>query len=79
MRDHECLIRAFGGCVCPPGECAEKPATPAPVILISARTQMAVCLTIGVIAGIAAFATAARMEPNFKTQDLIAQENVRHG
>jgi ABC-type uncharacterized transport system permease subunit len=40
---------------------------------------MAVCLFVGVIAGIAAFATAARMEPNLKINDLIAQENISHG
>jgi hypothetical protein len=40
---------------------------------------MAVCLFVGVIAGIAAFATAARMEPNFKSQDLIAQELTTNG
>jgi hypothetical protein len=26
----DCLIKAFSGCACPPGECAQKPLTPAP-------------------------------------------------
>lgn len=39
---------------------------------------MAVCLFVGVIAGLAAFATAARMEPNLKLNDLDQQESIRH-
>ena len=68
----DCIIKAFGGCACPPGECAEKPATIAPVILISARTQMAVCLFVGVIM---TFLAAALMEPDFKQMDLRNQES----
>jgi hypothetical protein len=75
-----CGFRQARECLCPSDTCLAQPAAQAPpVILISARTQLAVCLFVGVIAGLAAFATAARMEPNFKSQDLIAQENVRHG
>lgn len=71
----DCIIKAFGGCACKPGECAEKPATVPPVILISARTQMAVCLFVGVIA---AFLAAAVMETKLRTSDLINQEVTRH-
>ncbi|WEA60933.1 hypothetical protein PO860_03395 [Rhizobium sp. BJ04] len=35
----DCLIKAFAGCACPPGECLEKPLTPAPVTFVSWRTQ----------------------------------------
>ncbi|OWV62540.1 hypothetical protein ATY75_11995 [Rhizobium sp. N122] len=73
----DCIIKAFGGCACPTGECAEKPLTPPPVVFISWRTQLAVCLFIGAIGGILAFTVMARMETHFKTRDLIAQETRR--
>ena len=78
MTDHLCIVKQYG-CSCAPGECSvEKPITPAPLILISLKTQAIVCLFVAVVAGIAAFATAARMEPNMKLNDLLAQES-RHG
>lgn len=73
----DCIIKAFGGCRCVDGECAEKPITPAPVVLPSWRTQAATFLFVCVSAGIIAFTVMARMEPDFKTRDLIAQENHR--
>ncbi|ASR12105.1 hypothetical protein CHY08_34175 (plasmid) [Rhizobium leguminosarum bv. viciae] len=67
----ECIIRAFGGCACKDGECAERPVTPAPLIFISWRTQAATCLFIGALA---AFLSAAVMEPTLKFTDLVNQE-----
>ncbi|MGR9294430.1 hypothetical protein ACU8L5_03830 [Rhizobium leguminosarum] len=69
----DCLIKAFSGCTCPPGECAEKPVTPAPVTFISWWTQAITCLTFGFLAAIV---TAAWMETQFKNQDLSHQEQV---
>lgn len=43
-----CIIKAFGGCACPPGECAEKPATPAPVISFSWRDHLA-AIVFGIV------------------------------
>ncbi|MGR8959950.1 hypothetical protein [Rhizobium leguminosarum] len=69
----DCLIKAFSGCTCPPGECAEKPVTPAPVTFVSWWTQAITCLTFGFLAAIV---TAAWMETQFKNQDLSHQEQV---
>lgn len=69
----DCLIKAFSGCTCPPGECAEKPVTPAPVTFVSWRSQAITCLTFGFLAAIV---TAAWMETQFKNQDLSHQEQV---
>jgi hypothetical protein len=73
MRDHDCIIKAFGGCICKDGECAELPVTPAPVVLISLKTQAIVCLFLGFVAMVG---SAAWMETKMKVQDQIAQENV---
>ncbi|MDR9781632.1 hypothetical protein [Rhizobium redzepovicii] len=67
----DCIIKAFGGCSCPAGECAEKPLTPAPVILPSLRTQAITCLTIGFIAAIV---SAAVMEERVRKHDIDCQE-----
>ncbi|WP_411196955.1 hypothetical protein [Rhizobium sp.] len=69
----DCLIKAFAGCACPPGECVEKPLTPAPVTFVSWRTQAIACLTFGFLVAIV---TAAWMETQFKNQDLSYQERV---
>ncbi|MBC2802689.1 hypothetical protein [Rhizobium ruizarguesonis] len=69
----DCLIKVFSGCACPPGECAEKPTTPAPVTFVSWRTQAIACLAFGFLATIV---TAAWMETQFKTRDLRNQEQV---
>ena len=69
----DCLIKAFSGCTCPPGECAKKPVTPAPVTFISWRIQAITCLTFGFLAAII---TAAWMETEFQNQDLSHQEQV---
>lgn len=70
-----CDLRTLNECACPADTCFAQPATPAPVILISARTQMAVCLFVGVIA---AFLAAAVMEQQLRTSDLINQEAYAH-
>lgn len=70
-----CGFRQARECLCPASTCEQRPATPAPVILISARTQMAVCLFVGVIA---AFLAAALMEQKLRTSDLINQEAYAH-
>lgn len=69
----DCIIKAFGGCACPNGECAEKTVTPAPVILISLRTQAITCLFLGAVM---TFVSAAVMEGKMEHQDQINQENV---
>ncbi|MGO8040832.1 hypothetical protein [Rhizobium leguminosarum] len=69
----DCLIKAFTGCACPLGECAEKPVTPAPVTFVSWRTQAIACLTFGFLAAII---SAAWMETQFKTRDLRYQKHV---
>ncbi|MBB2842610.1 UNVERIFIED_ORG: prevent-host-death family protein [Rhizobium etli] len=43
----DCIIKAFSGCPCPPGQCGEKPATPAPVTFVSWRIQALTCITFG--------------------------------
>jgi hypothetical protein len=68
-----CQFRTERECLCPADTCEQRTATPAPVILISIRTQMAVCLFVGVIA---AFLAAALMEPGLKRADLRNQEVV---
>lgn len=64
-------------CGCSSDHCAVQPPKPqeAP-IRFSVRDQLMVCAFIGVIAGIAAFAVAARAEPYLKNQHLANQENV---
>ncbi|NNH60359.1 hypothetical protein HLI01_26895 [Rhizobium laguerreae] len=69
----DCLIRAFSGCACPSGKCAEKPTTPTPVTFVSWRTQAIACLTFGFLAAII---SAVWMETQFKTRDLRNQEQV---
>ena len=69
----DCIVKAFSGCACPLGECAQKPLTPAPVTFISWRKQAITCLTLGFLAAIV---SAARMETQFKNQDRAYQEQV---
>jgi hypothetical protein len=73
-----CDFKTLHECSCKDGECAETRVTPAPVVLISLKTQALTCIAIGIVTGISVFAAAYRAEPYFKTQDLIAQES-RHG
>lgn len=68
----DCIIKAFGGCACPDGECAERPVTVAPVILPSWRTQMAVCLFLGAVT---TFVSAAVMEMHYRNADRVQQES----
>ncbi|MDR9807939.1 hypothetical protein [Rhizobium hidalgonense] len=67
----DCIVKAFSGCACPAGECAEKPLTSPPVTFISWRKQAITCLAFGFLAAIV---TAAWMETQFKTQNLADQE-----
>ncbi|NKL67582.1 hypothetical protein [Rhizobium leguminosarum] len=69
----DCLIKAFSGCACPPGECVEKSTTPAPVTFVSWRTQAIACLAFGFLAAIV---SAGWMETQLKTRDLRNQEQV---
>lgn len=74
-----CDMRSLNECDCEPTRCAVQPqTTPAPVPRFTVRDQLMVCAFIGVIAGIATFAVAARSEPYLKTQDQIAQEVTHH-
>ncbi len=74
-----CGFREARECACKPTRCAVQPQpTPAPVPRFTVRDQLMVCAFIGVVAGIAAFAVAARAEPYLKTQDRIAQEVNAH-
>jgi hypothetical protein len=68
-----CQFRSERECGCPAEACAVQPATPAPVVIISLKTQAIVCLFIGFVAMIG---SAAWMETKLKVQDQIAQENV---
>jgi hypothetical protein len=67
----DCIIKAFGGCACKYGECAETRVTPAPVVLIPLKTQAIVCLFLGFVMTIG---SAAWMETQVKKSDLINQE-----
>ncbi|TBY60182.1 hypothetical protein E0H46_31945 [Rhizobium leguminosarum bv. viciae] len=71
----DCIIKAFGGCSCKEGECAVQPATAAPVVLISLKTQAVVCLFLGFVAMIG---SAAWMESQYRTDDRTNQEVTRH-
>lgn len=75
MSDIFCHLRDHMECGCPPHLCAAAPVedlTYRPTV----RDMLAVALFIPVIAGIASFAVAYRMEQEIKRADLIAQENV---
>jgi hypothetical protein len=50
----DCIIRAFGGCACKDGECAERIVTPAPVITFSWKDHLAAIVFGLVMAGLAA-------------------------
>jgi len=79
MSSSDCIVKQYG-CSCPPDTCsAQSAATTAPVISFSWRDHLVLCLTAGFIAGIVAFAIAARAEPYFKRQALEQQESTRHG
>ncbi|MBB4508062.1 hypothetical protein [Rhizobium leguminosarum] len=69
----DCLIKAFSGCACPPGDCTKKLVTPASVTFVSWRTQAIACIAFGFLAAII---SAAWMETQFKTRDLRNQEHV---
>ncbi|OWO92537.1 hypothetical protein B5E41_22540 [Rhizobium esperanzae] len=69
----DCVIKAFSGCACPPGQCGEKPIIPAPVTFVSWRIQAITCLVFGFIAAIV---TAAWIEPQLKHRDRDNQEHV---
>ena len=48
----DCIIKAFGGCACAEGECAEKPVTPAPVVSFTYRDQLAAiafCIVVALL------------------------------
>jgi hypothetical protein len=71
----DCIIKAFGGCACQDGECAEKPATIAPVIIPSLRTQAITCLFLGAVM---TFVSAAVMEMHYRDADRVQQEVTRN-
>ncbi|MBX4892102.1 hypothetical protein [Rhizobium bangladeshense] len=58
----DCVIKAFSGCACPSGQCAEKPFTPAPVTFISWRLQAITCIAFGFLAAILSAAWMERLE-----------------
>ena len=70
----DCIIRAFGGCACPAGECAEKPVTPAPLIMFSVRTQIVVCLFIGVMVGFGFYIAGSMADEHYRKAQLDCQE-----
>ncbi|ARO22975.1 hypothetical protein CO659_21290 [Rhizobium sp. S9] len=69
----DCVIKAFSGCACPPGQCGEKPIIPAPVTFVSWRIQALTCIALGLLA---ALVSAAWMEPQLKRRGLDHQERV---
>jgi hypothetical protein len=66
-----CDFRTERECGCPAEACAVQPVTPAPLILISLKTQAIVCLFIGFVMTIG---SAAWMEAKLKTDDRTNQE-----
>jgi hypothetical protein len=68
----DCIIKAFGGCACK-DTCDERPVTPAPVVLISLKTQAIVCLFLGFVMTIG---SAAWMESQYKAADRTNQEQT---
>lgn len=54
----DCGFRLFDGCACK-GECQAKPFTPPPLVVFSWRDHLAVCLTVGMVAGFTAFGLMA--------------------
>ena len=66
-----CQFRTERECGCPAEACAVQPVTPAPVVLISLKTQAIVCLFLGFVMTIG---SAAWMETQVKKSDLINQE-----
>lgn len=66
-----CDFRIHLECGCPAEACAVQPVTPAPVVLISLKTQAITCLFIGFVVMIG---SAAWMETQVKKSDLINQE-----
>jgi hypothetical protein len=73
MTIFDCGFRQARECGCPAEACAAQPVPPAPVVLISLKTQAIVCLFLGFVAMVG---SAAWMETKLKVQDQIAQENV---
>jgi hypothetical protein len=72
-----CDLKTLNECPRPcTDRCAVQPEkTPEAPIRFSVRDQLMVCAFIGVVAGIATFALAARAEPYQKIVDLANQEN----
>jgi hypothetical protein len=68
-----CQFRTERECGCPAEACAVQPVTPAPVVLISLKTQAIVCLFLGFVAMIG---SAAWMESQYRTDDRTNQEQV---
>jgi hypothetical protein len=50
----DCIIKAFGGCACKDGECADRPVTQAPIVTFSWRSHLAAIVFGLVMAGLAA-------------------------
>ncbi|ASS55875.1 hypothetical protein CHR56_15605 [Rhizobium leguminosarum bv. viciae] len=67
-----CGFRTERECGCPAEACAVQPVTPAPVVLISLKTQAIVCLFLGFVAMIG---SAAWMESQYRTEDRTNQES----
>jgi len=63
----DCIIKAFSGCACLPGQCGEKPIIPAPVTFVSWRLQAITCIAFGFLAAIV---SSAWMQPQLKNPDL---------
>jgi hypothetical protein len=74
----DCIIKAFGGCACKPGECAERPATVAPTVQASVKTIMLTALTLGVVFTWFGFVALSRADEHFRKAALDQQEVTRH-
>lgn len=63
-------------CTCEPTECrAAKPAPiAAEIMLVPVKTQIVVCLFIGIIAGFIFYAAGSMAENHYRIQDLDNQE-----
>jgi hypothetical protein len=73
MTIFDCGFRQARECGCPAEACAAQPVRPAPVVLISLKTQAIVCLFLGFVAMIG---SAAWMESQYRTDDRTNQEQV---
>lgn len=70
----DCIIKAFGGCACPPGECAEKPATVAPVVQADVKTILLTAIVLGMLFTWVAYVALPKADEHYRKVALDQQE-----